>query len=400
MSDDHEMLESFVAENPELERLEDLLADFNIFEVLDLQWHEIRHSNFLRWLLDPKGSHSLGQYFLKRFLTRVAVGNKLRGTLGLTPVDADVWNLSDAVVSRERDHIDISIVSETSGFACAIENKLSSGEHSAQLSRYRNAVEHRYPSSVRQFVLLSPGGDPPEEEGEQEYWIPLSYTTVCELVEHCQQVKSGSLGEEVRIFMDHYVKMLRRFVLEDSEIQRLARQIYDKHRQAIDLIYEYKPDVSARVKTTLEELISADERLRLDHSTKGLIRFCPKAWDQCPSLMKGQGWTPSNRLMLFEFANSEDRLTLLLVLGPGDASAREAVFQFAKAETKLFKSFRGQLAPRWTRLLRRNMLVRADYEDGDADSILSKIQDKWELFARNDLTDIISAVSERFGSPG
>ena len=48
---DQEHLERFVVDNPELEQLEDLLAKFNIFEVLKLQRQEIRHSNFLAWLL-------------------------------------------------------------------------------------------------------------------------------------------------------------------------------------------------------------------------------------------------------------------------------------------------------------------------------------------------------------
>lgn len=54
---DQERLEQFVIDNPELEQLEDLLAKFNIFDVLKLQRQEIRHSNFLAWLFDPSGSH-------------------------------------------------------------------------------------------------------------------------------------------------------------------------------------------------------------------------------------------------------------------------------------------------------------------------------------------------------
>lgn len=40
----------------------------NPFEVLKLKTHEIRHSNVLAWLLNPKGSHNLGKSFLEQFL--------------------------------------------------------------------------------------------------------------------------------------------------------------------------------------------------------------------------------------------------------------------------------------------------------------------------------------------
>ena len=63
-----------------IERLEDFCADinvnnindyviknqnkFNIFKVLKLDNHEIRHSNFLAWLLNPKENHNLqGNFF-------------------------------------------------------------------------------------------------------------------------------------------------------------------------------------------------------------------------------------------------------------------------------------------------------------------------------------------------
>jgi len=51
-----EVLERFVFDNEELRRLEELLGGFNIFDALGIAGAEIRHSNFLAWLLEgPKG---------------------------------------------------------------------------------------------------------------------------------------------------------------------------------------------------------------------------------------------------------------------------------------------------------------------------------------------------------
>lgn len=65
-------LEKFVLSNPELDHLENLVSEFNIFEALNLRYAEIRHSSFLVWLLNPYENHGLGNYFIRQFLKRIA----------------------------------------------------------------------------------------------------------------------------------------------------------------------------------------------------------------------------------------------------------------------------------------------------------------------------------------
>ena len=47
-------LERFLVGNRDLERLEALLDRFNILEALGVVRQELRHSDFLRFLLDPR----------------------------------------------------------------------------------------------------------------------------------------------------------------------------------------------------------------------------------------------------------------------------------------------------------------------------------------------------------
>jgi hypothetical protein len=49
-------LTAFCVDNPELDQLEAMLAEFNLFEAAGLTNQEIRHSRFLSFLLDPKGA--------------------------------------------------------------------------------------------------------------------------------------------------------------------------------------------------------------------------------------------------------------------------------------------------------------------------------------------------------
>ena len=69
------ILDKFLVDNAELEELSAKLAIFNIFNVLRIKDVEIRHSNVVAWLLDPLGSHGLGQAFLRRVISTILLDN-------------------------------------------------------------------------------------------------------------------------------------------------------------------------------------------------------------------------------------------------------------------------------------------------------------------------------------
>ena len=114
-----ELLQSFVIkENLNLERLKVQLHEFNPFDVLGVQHFEIRHSNFLAWMLDPKGSHNLGDYFLKGFISHMdKINPSYKINLFLT-------DLTDSRVYREWNNIDILIINDNLKFVIPIENKV------------------------------------------------------------------------------------------------------------------------------------------------------------------------------------------------------------------------------------------------------------------------------------
>ncbi len=64
-------LEDFLVGNRDLERPEALLDRFNILEALGVVRQELRHSDFLAYLMDPRDNHGLGDTFVKRLLQRV-----------------------------------------------------------------------------------------------------------------------------------------------------------------------------------------------------------------------------------------------------------------------------------------------------------------------------------------
>ncbi len=126
---DLKALEDFVVGNRDLERLEALLDRFNILEALGMLRQELRHSDFLAFLMDPKGSHGLGDVFVKRLL-RGALGGSGDVPLPMTPIELEQWDLGRVEVRREWNHMDILLLDEDHKLAVVVENKIGSGEHS------------------------------------------------------------------------------------------------------------------------------------------------------------------------------------------------------------------------------------------------------------------------------
>jgi len=170
--DEKEILEQFIHENPELEKLEEIVEEFNIFTALSIVNNEIRHSNFLSWLMNPGESHGLGDYFLSSFLKKISFKASSLGIEGPSVFDIDSWSFDDVEILREWRNIDLLIRSDNRKFICIVENKITSREHSNQLIRYKDIVDKEFSAFQKLFVYLTVEGDIPSES---EY-IPLSYS--------------------------------------------------------------------------------------------------------------------------------------------------------------------------------------------------------------------------------
>src|SRR6266851_7209259 len=130
-----EILEDFVRNNEELDQLEALAEVFNTFEVLGMVRRELRHSDFLAYLLDPQENHGLGDAFVKRLLKR-ACPRKPVDESAISAIDLDTMDLGHLEVRREWKNIDI-LVKVDQRLIVIIENKIDTSEHSDQLQRYR-----------------------------------------------------------------------------------------------------------------------------------------------------------------------------------------------------------------------------------------------------------------------
>lgn len=331
---DMEALTLFCVANSELDELEDLLSEFNIFEAAGLAREEIRHSAFLSFLLDPKGQHGLGDYLVTRFLQDALAGS----TSGvLSVLDVELMDLSDSVPMREHANIDILLTSESNKLAVIIENKIGSGEHSGQLFRYFDYVRNRYPTWRILSIFLSPEGVEPTHE---EY-LPVSYESVARILGNALATRRSSLSNDVFITLDHYIKLLRRHVVNDSKLTELCQKIISKHRKALELLFEQMEDTGL---SSREAVLKALERQGWTLSGK---RTWPKEWEK---------WMPigldEKPLVRFWVTKERSQVELIGEIWPGDQQQRQRIFEAARQNRGVFKVSSKSLSPKYCRIIR------------------------------------------------
>jgi hypothetical protein len=389
---DRERLEDLVVGNPDLERLEALLARFNIFEAMGVVRQEVRHSDFLAYLLDPRGNHGLRDAFAKRLLQKALASNE--ASLPISPIDLDLWDLGQARVIREEHRIDVLVLDDLHHMAVIVENKIGSGEHGGQLRRYREAVLEDYPDWNLICLYLTPEGDEPSDEN----YLPVDYGTIYGLVEELAESKASVLGADVRTLMVHYAQMLRRHIVSESEIADLCRRIYRKHQRALDLIYEHRPDRQADLREFLEGLILEQPTLVLDAGgNKTYTRFIPTEWD-IEALRAGEEWagqwTKSRRMLLFEFNNRPDGISINLYVGPGPAEIRQKLLDMALRNGRPFRPRGKVLHRKWNSVFSsRFVSLRSEAQEGeDEEEIKHEIRKRWEQFLEEDLPKIDEAI--------
>src|SRR5262249_37928594 len=148
----------------------------NIFDALRIVDREVKHSDFLAWLLDPNESHAQGGLFLRAILMDLFKKARENGFKPpVSPVELDGEELRGVEVRREWRNIDLLIRCHEPSFVIAIENKIKSGEHSDQLDRYREIVSTDFAGVAGMYVFLTVEGDEPSENAKSD-WVPYSYS--------------------------------------------------------------------------------------------------------------------------------------------------------------------------------------------------------------------------------
>lgn len=177
----------------------------------------------------------------------------------------------------------------------------------------------------------------------------------------------------------------------DPEVVRLAQDIYQKHKRAIELVYANRPDVRAQVRGVVEDLIREQPRLEPDASRKDNIKFVVGAWDNAPALLTAEDWTGSGRILIFEVWNNTNSLDVHLYMGPGREAVRDRILDAARRNPEVFAVPRS-VSGRWVPIFTRHLLKQEAYEKLGRERREQEIRRKWGEFLDEDLPRIEEAL--------
>lgn len=319
--------------------------EFNLFQALKLQNNEVKHSNFLGWLLTPFESHNLMDCFLKELL-KIALQNDT------SLVDIILSDLTDAKVTLEKmandgRRMDIFIESPRNKLVCVIENKVWSGEGCNQLEDYRDFILNHdnykdYKHKI--FLFLTPYKYSLCED--YKGYIRINYGDILKAINNLMKQYGCLLDDDVKIFIEHYKKMVERNIMgeTDKEIIDLCRKIYRENKSAIDLIIENN-DYKADVLNVMAEVIK--ERTDLQEITvenNGILAL-PDNLNNLDKLKYGE-WT-NDIVVYIHFINfaqgHKDACVEILVAPPKNIADNDKKAKLlAKIEEKTGLKFKGK----------------------------------------------------------
>ena len=228
-------LKNFLLDTALIEKLENSFSNKpNIFAILKVESREIRHSNLLAWLLNPKENHNLGKTFLSKFIeTFVKMHIKENDAIKLL-----LLNYDNFVVKREWKNMDLLLLNEEEKVAFVIENKISTKEHDNQLERYYDTSKEEFNDYDIYYIYLTLDGS--ESEHMKDIWHAMSYEDILYILEEIQD--KNAINEDVSFIINNYEETVRSLIeMENPQVKELCMQIYEKHKRAIDLIIENIP---------------------------------------------------------------------------------------------------------------------------------------------------------------
>ena len=320
-------------------------STFNIFRALKLQNNEVKHSNFLGWLLTPFESHNLMDTFLKELL-KVALKNDTN------LVDIVLKDLTDAKVTLEKTanngrRMDIFIDCPRNKLVCVIENKVWSGESCNQLEDYKNYVlnNDKYKSyEYKIFLFLTPYKYSQCED--YKGYIRINYGDILKAINNLMKQCCCLLDNDIKIFIEHYKRMVERNIMgeTDKEIVDLCRKIYRENKSAIDLIIENN-DYKADVLSAMADVIKSRADLQEIVVENNGILVLPNNLNNLNKLKYGE-WQKDN-IVYIHFINfaqgHKDACVEILVAPPkNNADNDKKAKLLAKIEEKTGLKFKGK----------------------------------------------------------
>lgn len=264
----------------EFQELKSYYSEKTIFNALNVERNEKRHSAFIAWWLNPKSEHGLGDAPLRLFLRLAATKSLGEWTFGIDGFDGAFYNrvlagnynieiLEDIEVEKNvgkicknnsKDRIDIWTVLELSYeedgkvdrriIPVVIENKIYSNEGKGQTERYLKAVTS-YPSVEN--AELGPMGILLTVEPKQPSCNQFDNITYQELLTYVIEPLVSNVEPDSAQFVESFIRNLslpaltkRKYygaIAMSQKEKSMLQCVVDKNREIFDTAFSslYKP---------------------------------------------------------------------------------------------------------------------------------------------------------------
>ncbi len=222
---------------------------FNIFDVLGVSSSEVRtHTAFLAELLNPNGSHGLGSFPLKTFVSII-------NSSSLFEFDSE-----SAKINREKfigiidENYDnggqIDILIESGRNAIIIENKIYAGDQQKQLLRYHRYAKNRYYNFVLFYLTLdghSPSSFSVEDDNEclkdGNNYFKISYGVhIIQLLDACiRESYDKPLIRETLVQYKNLIQELSHNDMDNKSKEDLLKVMFE-HVDSVTEIINYREE--------------------------------------------------------------------------------------------------------------------------------------------------------------
>ncbi|HEX8511975.1 MAG TPA: PD-(D/E)XK nuclease family protein [Allosphingosinicella sp.] len=370
--------------------IQNRVSRFNLFEAIGAVHGELRHSNFLAYLLSPSRPHGFGarplELVLRRVLETIPSADRPVSTLELL-----VGDLDDAIVHRERDSIDLLVEIDALDLVVLLENKVRAKAGDGQLARYRELLNIRYPGRRKLLIFLTPEGQAPDDPA----YVALSYASLADMLAKLAPHDAPAQASE--LIVRHYVDMLRRNIVEDAHLRSLAAKLYERHAEALDFIFVSRPRTAGLVEVVTQH-VRAVQGLTVDSQGTSIMRFSADSWDEKLSYRIDAGeWSKTGRGLLFEvksFPYKPGRVNVSLIIGPGDQAYRRALHAAACAQPQLFVGLVKSIGVKWVTIFSRDLMTAERAATMSAEAQANNLGLAWSEFQGTTLQQLIRAILE------
>ena len=221
-------IKSIIKQNAEIAKLKQ--ENFNIFSILRKPSDEEKlHSAFISELLNPKGSHNLGNVFLKLFINEILHQNLILSEGIIVKKEKPIKNgRIDIFISNQQNEVII------------IENKIYADDQEGQLYKYHNYLKNNSKNSY--LIYLTLDGHNPSEKSlksnndsiNNDDYIILSYRKdIVYWLELC--IKETFNYPTLRETIKQYIFLIKKLTnqLTDSRMKKeLFEEIKNNYNEA------------------------------------------------------------------------------------------------------------------------------------------------------------------------